>query len=532
MRPKFLKAMAAVAALAVVAAACGNDDGGGSAPATTQAPTTTAAGTTTLAPVEPPSQVVGGVLRYVQSLEPATLNPVNSVIGDAAVWGTMFDRVIGVDENLGLSPDTGLVVKWEPKGESTWVFTTRDGVSFHNGEAWNAEALKFTIEQYQTNEKSIFRGFLAGVTDITVVDASTVEVTSGAPNGAIPNIMATLFGLPPAHYEGIGADNFQAEPIGTGPFKLVSITPGVGVKVEAYEDYWRGRPSLDGVEFSYAVDESSRAALLESGGADVVDALSSRTARRLGESSDYTIVTVQSMNGLPLFLVDTKPPLDNPVLREAIVRSIDRQAIVDAVFEGIGATPIYGILSSISPNVSDPEDLYDPEKAKELLASLPSVPPIPFRFQVGRQLGDGDVAEIVAGMLEKVGFTVERDPQEYATLVGAAIRGEVDGMFNTSTRPVYLHPDVYANAFLSPSVSLTKSCKSDERLDDLRVAGAAELDAVKAGQIYTEMDRLASNEVFCVMPLYVENRSYGMSSKVQAFLSRADTIPDWFFASF
>lgn len=537
MRSKFIKTAAVAAALALVGAACGNDDSdSGSGGDTTQAPATTAApATTTLAPsasIAPDTtdEETGGVLRYVQSLEPATLNPVKSVVGDAAIWGSMFDRLIGVDDNLGLS-DSGLVVAWEAPDDTTWRFTTREGVTFHNGEEWNAEALKFTLDEYRLNTDSLFDGFLSGVTDVVVVDDTTVDVISGAPNGAVPNILATLFGLPPEHYAALGADGFQNEPVGTGPFKLVNIQPGIGVNVEANLDYWQGRPALDGIEFSYAVDEASRVALLESGDVDAIDSVSVRSANRLSGSDDIQIITVASQRGLPLFLVDTKPPLDNPVLREAIALSIDRQAIVDAVFEGTGASPVTGILSPITETVAAPDDLYDPDRARELLASLGDVPAIPFSFQVGRNLGDGDVGEIVAGMLEEVGFTVERNPQEYATLVGAVIAGEVAGMFNTSTFPVYLHPDVFANAFLSPTVSLTKSCKSDPVLDELRTAAVAELDSVAAGEIYSEMDRLVSNEIFCMIPLYVENRSYGLSSDVTGFLVRSDTVPDWYYAS-
>ena len=189
-------------------------------------------------------------------------------------------------------------------------------------------------------------------------------------------------------------------------------------------------------------------------------------------------------------------------------------------------------MSPLNPNVEAPPSVYDPDRAREIVESLDEVPVIPFNYQVGRQLGDEDVAEIIVGMLEGVGFQVERGPQEYATLVGSVISGEVNGMFDTSTRPVYLHPDVYANAFLSPTVSLTKSCMSEPRLDELREAGVAALDPVEAGEIYTELDFLATNEVFCIVPTYVENRNYGMTSDIQSFKSRADSIPDWFEASY
>lgn len=525
-----MKRAAVVTALAIGVAACGGDDSGTTTTAPSEPSETTASpdeGGDTTTPSEPST---GGVLRYVQTSEPATMNPVRSVIGDAAIWGTMFNRLIAVADDVTLTED-GIITSWEPVEPTVWRFTLREGVSFHNGEPWNADALKFTLDEYRLNENSIMKGFLSGVTEVNVVDEYTVDVVSGVPNAALPTLFSTLYALPPGYYTEVGADAFQQAPVGTGPFVFDSYSPGVGIEVVANEDYWLGRPQLDGLSFSWASDEATRAALLESGDADVVDALSVRSATRLRDGGEFEVVTVQSLNGLPLFLVDSKPPLDNPVVREAIVRAIDRQALVDAVFEGTGAVATTGILSPISPFVDDPEDLYDPDRARELIASLDEVPAIPFSYQVGRQQGDGDVGEVVAGMLEAVGFTVERNPQEYAVLVQAAIAGEVNGMFNTSTRPVYMHPDVFANAFLSPSVSLTKSCKSDERLDTLRVAAAEEFDPVEAGRIYTEIDRIATSEVFCIIPLYVENRNYGMTDKVQGFKSRADTVPDWYGAS-
>jgi peptide/nickel transport system substrate-binding protein len=478
---------------------------------------------------EPPEEMAGGTLRFVQLSEPATMNPVKSVIGDAAVWGSMFDRLIFIDDDLDLTKD-GLVADWEAI-DTTWRFTLREGVEFHNGEPWDAEAFKFTIDEYRNNPEGIMAGFMAGVTDVVIVDDTTVDVENAALNGAIPYLMATLFGLPPGYYTEVGETEFAAAPMGTGPFVFESYSPGTGVEVTANESYWRGRPSLDGVQFSWAGDEATRAALLESGDADVVDSLSVRTAARLIEDDNFDIFTIQTLRGLPMFLVDSKPPLDDPLLREAVARAIDPQAIVDAVFEGTGAVVMEGMLAPISAVVDAPPSAYDPDRAREILASLDEVPVIPFNYQVGRQVGDEDVAEVVVGMLEAVGFEVERGPQEYATLVGSVIAGEVNGMFDTSTFPVYLHPDVFASAFLSPTVSLTKSCLTEPRLDELRVAGVAATDPAEAGAIYSEMDFIATNELFCIVPTYLENRNYGLSADVQSFKARKDSVPDWFEAS-
>lgn len=475
---------------------------------------------------EPSDDAAGGIVRFVQVSEPATMNPVKSVIGDAAVWGSIFDRLIFIDDELGLIKD-GPVSDWEGI-DSTWRFSLREGIEFHNGEPWNADAFKFTIDEYRNNPDGIMAGFMAGVTDVVVVDEYTVDIENESPNGAIPFLMATLFGLPPGYYTEVGDIEFAAAPVGTGAFVFENYSPGTSIEVSANQDYWRGRPSLDGIQFSWAADEATRAALLESGDADVVDSLSVRTANRLQDSDDVNIVTIDSLRGLPLFLVDSKPPLDDPLVREAVARAVDPQAIVDAVFEGTGASVMGGILSPINPYVDTPPPVYDPDRAREIIESLDDAPTIPVNYQVGRQLGDEDVGEVVVGMLEAVGFEVERLPQEYATLVGSAIAGEVNGVFNTSTFPVYLHPDVFANAFLSPTVSLTKSCLTDPRLDELRVAGYETLDPVEAGKIYTEMDYVATNEAFCMIPTYLENRNFGLASDIKEFKVRKDTVPDWY----
>jgi peptide/nickel transport system substrate-binding protein len=472
----------------------------------------------------------GGIIRFVQPSEPATMNPVKSSIGDAAIWGSVFDRLIFVDDELALTHD-GLITDWEVV-DIAWRLTLREGVEFHNGEPWNADALKFTLDEYRNDPESIMAGFMAGVTDVVVVDEYTVDVVNEAPNSAIPVLMATLYGLPPGYYTEAGETKFAAAPMGTGPFVFDSYSPGTKVRVTANENYWRGRPPLDGLEFSWAGDEATRAALLESGDADVVDALSVRTAARLADSDELEIVTIQTLNGLPIFLVDSKPPFDDPLVREAAARAIDRDVVVETVFEGTGATATTGILAPLSPDVEPPPSVFDPDRSREIIESLDEAPVIPFHYQVGRTIGDRDVAEVIVGMLEEVGFEVERDPQEYANLVGAVIKGEENGMFDLSTRPAYLHPDVFANALLSPTLSLTKSCLSEPRLDELRAAGVATLDAAKAGEIYSEMDFVATNEVFCLVPTYVENRSYGMNSALHGFTVRTDSIPDWFYASF
>lgn len=475
--------------------------------------------------------VTQSVLRYVKSDEPSTLNPVKASIGDASTWGSMFDRIIAIDDKLQPTAD-GLVTKWESTDANTWRFTVRDGIEFHNGERWDVDALKFSLEEYRDNESSVVKNYLAKIADVVVVDENTVDVISSSPNAAIPNVLSTLWALPPDYYTEKGEEEFARTPVGTGPFVFGSNKAGIAIEVTANEDYWRGRPKLDGLRFTWAPDESTRLALLQSGDADVVESIGVRSAAELKGSDEFEVSSVASLRSLNLFLNDARPPFDDPVLREAVVRAIDRQAIIDSVFEGTGATPTTGFLSPFNSSITEPKDLYDPDRARKLIASMQDVPTIPLHFHVGRTISDGDVAELVAGMLENVGLKVERDPQEYSNLVTLIRSGTLSGMFDWSLIPAYPHPNSFASAFVSPTASISKSCTSDPRLDALTTEGVAEVDLKASAALYSEMDRLVTSELFCIVPLYHEVRQWGVSTAVTSFTARADTVPDWFEAAF
>jgi peptide/nickel transport system substrate-binding protein len=318
----------------------------------------------------------------------------------------------------------------------TYAFTLRQGLRFHNGDPCTAEDVKFSFERYKGSGAKELQ---AKVQAVEVVDSQTVRFLLKEP---WPDFMtfygssATAAGLvvPKKYLEQVGDEEFLKHPIGLGPYKFISHTPGVEVVLEAYEQYWRKVPNIKRLVIRGIPDVSTRLALLKSQGADFVSALQGAAAEEARRDPNVQVVDTRHPSIYWIEFADQwdpKSPWADKRLRLAVNYALDRQAISEAAC--LSFCPPAGVivprLMDYALQVEPPP--YDPKKAKQLLAEAgyPNgidagefVPIPPFY----------DVAEAVVNYLNAVGIRVRIRTMERAAFLAAWREKKLHGLFMTA----------------------------------------------------------------------------------------------------
>ena len=294
----------------------------------------------------------------------------------------------------------------------------RDGITFHDGTPVTIEDVKYSIDRYAEiqGESSAFSSL---VDSVEVQDDKTLVVNlKESYSEFLP--MMTIAIIPQSNEDPAG------NPIGTGPFKYVSYTPGQNMELEKYDGYWQeGVPSLDSVEFKFIADVDTAFVELQAGTIDILKYLTSAQAETLGD--DYNIVQ-GSMNLVhAMYLNSAYEPLSKTEVRQALCYAVDRDAINNFIFGGkshiIGSHMIPAMSKYYEPEAETVYS-YDPEKAKELLADAGYADGFDLEITVPSSYSQHvDSAQIIADELSQVGINVTLNQVEWSTWLQDVYKG-------------------------------------------------------------------------------------------------------------
>jgi peptide/nickel transport system substrate-binding protein len=329
-----------------------------------------------------------------------------------------------------------LAESWRESADGRmYEFKLRSGLKFHNGDPLTAEDVKFSFERYRGTG---FKELQTRVLQVEIADPLTVRFHLKEP---WPDFMtyygttATAAGLvvPKKYLTQVGDDGFRKHPIGAGPYKFVSHTPGVEVVLDAYAGYWRRVPNVKRLIMKSVPEGTTRAAMLKTGEADIAYALDGPDAETVKRDPRLQIVASRhaSINWLEFAdQWDPKSPWSDKRLRLAVNHALDRKAINEAAC--LGFCPPAGV---IIPRVMDyalqvEPPLYDPTKARQLLAEAGypngldagELVPIPPFFTM---------AEAVVNDLNAVGIRVKMRTLERAAFYAAWREKKLRGLFIT-----------------------------------------------------------------------------------------------------
>lgn len=461
--------------------------------------------------------------------DPGSWDPIDTFLVQwAAVSTNIFDGLTYRGPDLKIVP--GLAESWEELDEGKRLrFKLRQGVKFHNGEDFNAAAVKFTFERLlgEQGAKGPQRSNYTSIESVDVIDDYTVDLKLKAPDPVLLTKLAGYGGMivPPKYITEKGEDNFNLNPVGTGAFKFTSYQPKVNIKLEANPDYWGGAPKLSELEYRFIAEPATAVAELQAGRVDLV------------------IPPTIPIGMLPVIEADDKleilsvpgPTVDalrfntrdgitaDPKVRKAIIMAVDRATIVQSILAG-QASEIVSFQSALSFGYdADLKALpYDPEGAKKLLAEAGVKAGTALQIDIrGNDATMNEVAQVISSYLSMVGITATIKPYETNVITNDIIpQGKTGAMFQQKWGGWTFDFDNTAYAMYHSGEKWNPYDK-DEKMDKLLESQRPLTDRAEREKILKEVGAYAAERAL-ELPLYNTNAIFGINKRVKGFVAPPD----------
>jgi peptide/nickel transport system substrate-binding protein len=381
-------------------------------------------------------------------LEPPNLDPTAGAAAaiDEVVYANVFEGLTRFGPDGAVLP--GLAASWNINDTGDYyVFTLRDGVTFHDGTAMTAEDVVFSLDRARAEDTTNAQAALfANIESVEARDDGTVHIGLIEPSGEL------LFNL--AWGDAVivapeSADTNATNPIGTGPFRFVDWVQGDRIELARYDAYWGDPVALDAATFRFISDPNAAFAALMAGDVDAFPNFPAPETLGQFEADPRFNVIVGSTEGETILAMNNMaPPLDNVLVRQAITHAINRQDIIDGAMFGYG-TPIGTHFAPHNPDYIDLTDMsgHDPDRARALLAEA-GVTDLTLRMMLPPPSYARRGGEIIAAQLRDVGITVEITNVEWAQWLEQVFRGyDFDLTIVSHTEPadinIYARPDYY-----------------------------------------------------------------------------------------
>lgn len=457
--------------------------------------------------------------------DPVNLDPRLTWVGQGySVNAHIFEPLVErSDDGKGNVEVTGLLAEsWENRDEKTWVFHLREGVTFHNGEPFTADAAKFTLDSIMDPAFATpLKTWTSTIESVEAEDDFTLVIHTLTPVRGLLNSLVQLPIVSPAAVEEFG-DQFTLNPVGTGPYQFVSYTPGSEVVMEQYSDYWGEQGGPETINWRIMPEASARIAALQSGEVQIAENIPPDQLSTLESNSEIKIVSASTMRVIMMVPAFNNKWIQNADFRQGLSLAIDRESLVTDLLGGTTE-----VANSVSPpgtvgyDASLAEYPYDPKEAASLIEKSGydgSV--IRVGAPRGRYQMDAQVGEAVAEMIKKAGVNVEFTVLPWSEFSGQAAKGtDAFDLYFLGQTDFTLYPTGFYNALFHCELGRNYYCDKDltAKLD----ASAALLDNDEAAAAYKEVQTIAYADL-PVMPLYWEPAITAVSSSISGFHLRMD----------
>src|SRR3954464_10636929 len=439
-------------------------------------------------------------LRIGLAEDPDILDPTmaRTYVG-RIVFATFCDKLFDIDEKLNVVPQLALSNETSADGKE-FTIKLRPGVKFHDGEPFNADAAKFSIERHLGMQGSFRKPELAAVDHVDAVDPLTIKLVLKSPFSPLIAQLTDRAGMmvspKAAKAEG---DKFGLKPVCAGPYKFVERVQQDRIVFEKFADYWdKDKIKIDRIVYLPLVDATVRLANLKSGGLDLIERLLATDMKAVQSDPKLKLSSAIELGYQGATLNTGKDKAKGPLSQSAKVRqaldlSIDREAINQVVFNGEFTPgnqwvnpdhPYYQKAFPIKPR--------DVAKAKALLKEAGVTPPVSVDFMVPKGAETEAVAQVIQSMAAETGFDMKIRVTEFATSLKQAEAGEFQAfLIGWSGR---IDPDGNSYIFMRSNAPSNDGGYSnpdaDKALEDARLV----TDPAQRKAIYEKLTKIVLND--------------------------------------
>ncbi|MEM7735608.1 MAG: ABC transporter substrate-binding protein [Deinococcota bacterium] len=369
--------------------------------------------------------------------EPLTL------LGSQAVDWTTAAQIENVyDTLLRRDPETLETIPWLATSytvvdDNTFELTLREDVTFHNGEPFDAEAVKFTFDYVLNPDNgSMWEPRFNRISEVEIIDDFTVRILTSEP---FPVLLDNLAGtdimiLAPDYVAEVGIEEASRAPVGTGPYRFVEWVRGESLSLTRNDDYWAGAAAIENVEFRVIPEFGSRLSALLAGEIDIMKDVPPQVVETVNNAPDTEVrSTVSARINYLAFQTLIDSPVQDVRVREALTYAIDVDELIASVHRG-EATKICSYTSRTDPSYNNDIPCLSPdlERARELLAEAGYAPEdltLQLDTPSGRYPLDREVSVAIAAQLERLGVNVEVQVNEWRAHLDAIVNRQTGDMF-------------------------------------------------------------------------------------------------------
>ncbi|MEG0963364.1 MAG: ABC transporter substrate-binding protein [Lachnospiraceae bacterium] len=459
----------------------------------------------------------GGKLKdtivFAQSADVTSLDP-HAIVNMRSfdVYGNIFEGLVDLDEKNQIVP--ALAESWERIDDKAMRFKLRQGVKFHDGSTMTAEDVKYSFER-MINSKivSTYVGFLESV---EIEDENTVILHCSEPySQMLITLTIPCCAIVPKAIVEADEEGFGKKPIGTGPYKFTEWKESESVTMQAFNDYWGEPAKTTNLIMKVVPEGSPRTIMLETGEIDVAYDVLANDASRIEEDKNLELMhQVGQKFSVIYFKADSKSPVGNPKVRQAIQYAVNKEELLQAIKAGYGQLgQLYATPNTVGYDAAKDGSEYNQEKAKQLLTEAG----YPNGFDLSIYTTEGqsyvETAQILQAQLQEVGINSTITTLEQNTLNQKVYDGE----------DIQMRINFYNNLAGDMDFVMSKLVTSaygqtyfNDEVDKLQLKARAEFDDTKKNAVYGEfLDLMAQDMPW--MTLYYEENLVGVSNKIQNF---------------
>lgn len=466
------------------------------------------------------SELVMGVLATPNSLDPHAANEPSS----NHVTVNIYEKLVRFTPESELEPE--LSESYRQIEDETWEFILREDVSFHDGEPFNAEAVKANLDRVRDEDIGSPVAFIFElIEEVEVVDEYTVHIHTSSPFAALPAHLAHTAGgmISPAVIE----DDYEGEepltavhqnPVGTGMYRFDELATGDFVRLVRNEDYWDTPAQAESFTFNAVPEDQARIAELQTGYADLIYPVDPNDYETIENGEDTTVNVTESVRMEYVGFNTTVEPFDDPDVRRAIHMAIDKDLILEEMLQNQGIVADTYLSPAVFGHSENLEGIeFDIEAAQELLAEAGYEDGFSAEITAMDRTAI-DIATVLQSQLAELNIELEIYQQESGAFLEYVANGEHE-MFIGGWGTVTLDADYGLYPLLHTSnigSSGNRTGYSNEEVDDLLDAAREETDESRRLELYEEIQEIVIEESPLV-PLYHPNLLTGLSDEVEGY---------------